>query len=262
MLGKIIVGILALYIAIGIHEYGHAEAMISYGVEVKELSIGIGPALYETTLESGVSVYVRPIIIGGYTMPTNEGSATMQNLSFWTRTDIHLRGILYNLYTAIVLMFFLRLRKPEYYYGYSRTTVMRLPNIVRSLVTTCIDSVVFVITAPVLMVYYFFMQFLPFAGPKNALYERLQNANSMKGTSSLSDIVLMMVLLLASFNLIPVAPLDGSKVFMDILLPYIGQEAADSYMSYSRVVFFLMFFLLPYTPIEYYSELRARSKQA
>ena len=47
-------------------------------------------------------------------------------------------------------------------------------------------------------------------------------------------------LLLAIFNLIPIPPLDGSKVFA-LLLP---KELANVYLSISSIGFFIIFFLL------------------
>jgi len=47
-------------------------------------------------------------------------------------------------------------------------------------------------------------------------------------------------LLLAIFNLLPIPPLDGSKVFA-LLLP---QDMANAYLSLSSIGFFIIFFLL------------------
>ncbi|PJA00077.1 MAG: hypothetical protein COX78_01030 [Candidatus Levybacteria bacterium CG_4_10_14_0_2_um_filter_35_8] len=53
-------------------------------------------------------------------------------------------------------------------------------------------------------------------------------------------IVVQINLLLAIFNLLPIPPLDGSKIF-SLLLP---EKEANAYMSLGSVGFMILFFLL------------------
>ena len=59
-----------------------------------------------------------------------------------------------------------------------------------------------------------------------------------------SDLILMNIvhlnLLLAIFNLIPIPPLDGSKIF-SLLLP---EKLANAFLSLGSIGFFIIFFLL------------------
>jgi Zn-dependent protease len=54
------------------------------------------------------------------------------------------------------------------------------------------------------------------------------------------SVVVQMNLLLAIFNLIPIPPLDGSKIF-SLLLP---EKEANTYMSLGSIGFLILFFLL------------------
>lgn len=56
-------------------------------------------------------------------------------------------------------------------------------------------------------------------------------------------IVLRLNLLLGIFNLLPIPPLDGSKVF-SIILP---EKEANAYLSLGSIGFFMIFFLLLFT---------------
>lgn len=63
------------------------------------------------------------------------------------------------------------------------------------------------------------------------------------GVSIFSDILFSIItlnLLLAIFNLLPIPPLDGSKVFA-LLLP---EDMANAYMAISSMGIFILFFLL------------------
>lgn len=76
-----------------------------------------------------------------------------------------------------------------------------------------------------------------------ALILRLLNLNSSAVTFYLSDLlktVVQLNLLLAIFNLLPIPPLDGSKVF-SLILP---EKDANTYLSFGSVGFFIIFFLL------------------
>lgn len=56
-------------------------------------------------------------------------------------------------------------------------------------------------------------------------------------------LIVKLNLLLAIFNLLPIPPLDGSKIFA-LILP---ERDANTYLSFSLVGFFLLFFLLLFT---------------
>jgi Zn-dependent protease len=63
------------------------------------------------------------------------------------------------------------------------------------------------------------------------------------GTTELSELFSMVVrlnLLLGIFNLLPIPPLDGSKVFA-MLLP---EKEANAYLSIGTIGIFILFFLL------------------
>lgn len=57
------------------------------------------------------------------------------------------------------------------------------------------------------------------------------------------SLIVKLNLLLAIFNLLPIPPLDGSKIFA-LILP---EKDANAYLSLSSIGFFLIFFLLLFT---------------
>lgn len=61
--------------------------------------------------------------------------------------------------------------------------------------------------------------------------------------SALLENIVRLNLLLAIFNLIPIPPLDGSKVF-SLILP---EKDANTYLSFGTIGFFVIFFLLLFT---------------
>ena len=76
-----------------------------------------------------------------------------------------------------------------------------------------------------------------------ALIIRLLNLQPSQLLFALSPILILIVklnLLLAIFNLLPIPPLDGSKVFA-LLLP---EKDANTYLSYGSIGFFIIFALL------------------
>jgi len=75
---------------------------------------------------------------------------------------------------------------------------------------------------------------------------RLLNIHPSQLLLILSPILILIVklnLLLAIFNLLPIPPLDGSKVFA-LLLP---EKDANTYLSLSSIGFFIIFALLLFT---------------
>lgn len=75
---------------------------------------------------------------------------------------------------------------------------------------------------------------------------RLLNFQPSELLFILSPILILIVklnLLLAIFNLLPIPPLDGSKVFA-LLLP---EKDANTYLSFSSIGFFIIFALLLFT---------------
>ena len=76
-----------------------------------------------------------------------------------------------------------------------------------------------------------------------ALIIRLLNLQPSQLLFALSPILILIVklnLLLAIFNLLPIPPLDGSKVFA-LLLP---EKDANTYLSFGSIGFFIIFALL------------------
>lgn len=76
-----------------------------------------------------------------------------------------------------------------------------------------------------------------------AVMIKLLNLQPSQLLLALSPILVLIVklnLLLAIFNLLPIPPLDGSKIFA-LLMP---EKDANTYLSLSSIGFFIIFFLL------------------
>ncbi len=75
-----------------------------------------------------------------------------------------------------------------------------------------------------------------------ALSLHLINGDTNSLVGSLLQIIIQLNLLLGIFNLLPIPPLDGSKLFA-LLLP---ERDAQAYLSMSSIGFFIIFFLLAF----------------
>jgi regulator of sigma E protease len=65
----ILILIVAITLAVGIHEYGHYLACRALGIPVDKFAIGFGTPLLKRTSRSGTEWSIRPILLGGFVQP-------------------------------------------------------------------------------------------------------------------------------------------------------------------------------------------------
>jgi regulator of sigma E protease len=103
----IIVFIVALFVAIYLHELGHFIAAKRAGVKVEEFGIGLPPRLFG--IKRGETIYsVNAIPLGAFVKAAGENDPTvprsLAGKGPWTRLGIYAAGPLVNIFLAFVLL--------------------------------------------------------------------------------------------------------------------------------------------------------------
>jgi len=103
----IILFIVALFVAMCLHELGHFITAKRAGVKVEEFGIGIPPRLFG--IKRGETIYsVNAIPLGAFVKPAGENDPTvprsLAGKGPWTRLGIYAAGPLVNVFLAFVLL--------------------------------------------------------------------------------------------------------------------------------------------------------------
>jgi regulator of sigma E protease len=103
----IVLFIVALFVAVCLHELGHFIAAKRAGVKVEEFGIGIPPRLFG--IKRGETIYsVNAIPIGAFVKAAGENDPTvprsLAGKGPWTRLGIYAAGPLVNIFLAFVLL--------------------------------------------------------------------------------------------------------------------------------------------------------------
>jgi len=106
----IIIGILGFLLLITFHEGGHFVAAKTFGVKVNEVSIGMGPKLFQTH-KNGTDYSFRLFPIGGYCALEGEDTETddphaFKNVSFGRQFVVLFAGSLINFILGFIVIFF------------------------------------------------------------------------------------------------------------------------------------------------------------
>lgn len=107
---KILAILVSIEVALVVHESAHFVAMRAYGVEVKEMSIGIGPVLYEKQFDN-LHFTVKAIPIMAYVAPSKSGVEKLNKMSFPRLVIIMLAGVFTNLVLASLVFLWLKSRE-------------------------------------------------------------------------------------------------------------------------------------------------------
>jgi len=103
----IIICIVALFVAIYLHELGHFMAARRAGVKVEEFGIGMPPRLFG--IKRGETIYsVNAIPVGAFVKAAGENDPTvprgLAGKGPWTRLGIYVAGPLVNIFLAFILL--------------------------------------------------------------------------------------------------------------------------------------------------------------
>jgi len=201
--------VLALMIAVIIHEFGHAFEMRRRGVPIKRFGIGwpIGPIGIKIPLGKNLPpLYIHPLLIGAYVEPESEGD--IKKLRYFYQNEISAAGVFWNMATAGVLIAALGFINGSF---------------VTPLIVAAVTAVVFYFRS-------WFAQILPLIGiafiglniyflvgvESNGEAAVMGPIGIVNLLSSLSfwQALILISLALGSTNMIPIPPLDGGRVLI------------------------------------------------
>ena len=194
---------------IGIHELGHAIAALLCGVKIKKFGIGMGPGWKIKNVRWFNELNISPIVIGGYVMMDEEELAKK---SFWKRFFVYIAGMLANVLMAIMLM------------------VLIGVNVLKA----------------IWLSFYFWIAGWPLTisvliqgnvKPSEAVSGPIGIGQMM--TSEAMPYLLTIALInlaLAMFNLLPLPPLDGGRIFVDILAKMFGKKIGYAVGNFLTIV--------------------------
>lgn len=177
-----------------VHECGHFVTMLLCSVEVQELSLGMGPLIYQFKIHD-IAFSLKLIPLMAYVMPSKLGADAMEKLPLIFQLLIDLSGVAVNLLIGALIFLWFRARKP-----------------ITSLSEHCL-------TLPLNLALIFKDLFLEtvslgFIKPANTgalkIYKEERQTNL--------GLVLYLNILLGVLNLLPISLLDGGNVFKALLI--------------------------------------------
>lgn len=224
MLKKILIGFLCVETSLVAHEASHFAAMRANGVEVAEVSIGVGPVIYVKQF-ADFQFSVRLIPIMAYVAPSQKGGEIMLALPLLNVLLIDLAGVFTNLLLASLI--FLGLRQKE-----SPSTwladVIRLP---KNYFLLFKDALLYMVTIGGIV-------------PKDNGALILE-----KEPRIVWRYFLLLNLTLGVLNLLPVKMLDGGQIFFLLLVTALQQfrvseKSAASILTAANFAMLLTLFFL------------------
>lgn len=238
----VLIMILIVGVTIAIHEWGHFMAMVRNGIQVKEFTIGFGPTLFEKKLKSGAFFRIKPIIFGGYAMPTEEGAEALLTATPWVRFKVYVAGMFVNATAAFLVM-------TVFGYATGRFPVVLLPYVdwapsfLMPLVVAFAFSYGLWLATPVLIVAMLVKSasafFATAAGPIGIVNMGQQMAEQAPDAAAVVvSMTLMFAMInsaIAGFNLVPLAQLDGGKITEIFLEKWCGRHT-DAVLKWYRIL--------------------------
>lgn len=96
----IIAFLIAVFILVLAHEFGHFIVAIKAGIKVERFSIGFGKPLLKWMGKTGIEYVIAPILLGGYVKMNDE---SYNKKSVWRRMAVMAAGVIANVILAILL---------------------------------------------------------------------------------------------------------------------------------------------------------------
>lgn len=192
--------VLIIGLLIFVHELGHLLASWATGIPVARFSIGFGPVLWSWR-RGGTEYCVSGVPLGGYVMPAIESEEDFFRIPAWRRIVTWLGGPLANFLAAGLLLAAAALAG----HGFSVYGVL-----VRPWMQVVEQSWQIVSLLPTIFLH---------PGQLSGVVGIVAAGESFVGEGWLraAQFAVVLNLNLAIFNLLPIAPLDGGKIFCALL---------------------------------------------
>jgi membrane-associated protease RseP (regulator of RpoE activity) len=215
-----------LTVIVVVHEFGHAVAMYSKGVEIEIFSIGFRPYSlpafsWKSKRFRGMIIQITPLLLGGYVKPTAAGNQTMERLSKRDRSLVFGAGVIANILFGVVVGIAILIYKK----GLSFSDVLTDPLIITAaglVVFLCWGRYVFTqyLMAPIGIMIAIFTLYLIIKSPGTSVVGPIGIVENISKQKEIADFLLKSVILsfsLALMNCMPIMPLDGGQRVRDVI---------------------------------------------
>ena len=95
---KIVIFLAEVIVILAVHEAGHAVVMMKFGIRIKEMSIGVGPALTLRLRRVPFPVKLAPGLLIAYVAPEEGEEVRIRKLPYRDQAYIYGAGVLANLW--------------------------------------------------------------------------------------------------------------------------------------------------------------------
>lgn len=214
-----------------VHELGHLLAAYAMKIPVERFSIGFGPVLWKRRFGE-VEYCLSAIPLGGYVMPKIDDEAEFMKISVSRRLVLWIGGPLANFVSAGLLLSAINLLTDGFsWYGL----------LVQPWGQTMRLTAQFVTALPAVFMH---------PDQLSGIVGIVSAGNSVVGAglTSVLKFAVILNLNLAVFNLLPIAPLDGGKIFCT-LLEKMHPRLARMQTTFSVAGLALLLLLMLYTTV-------------
>lgn len=224
-LNKAFLFLLTLELVFVIHEYGHYTEMTNRGIAVQEFSLGIGPAIYQYQVDN-LTLSLRLIPIMAYVMPTKDGYEIQKSSSFGNKFAISFAGVRNNILSGVGAVLFLN------FVSWKRGLIEGTQFIKR-----CFFY-------PIKVFWMFVLFFIDtFTLSKFSFGKNCKLLTSYVHPPKAIENFIFLSLAIGFSNVMPFYPLDGSKIFIELVSRFLGEASSDVAQTISQYALYFFLFM-------------------